>query len=192
MERPVRTQNVPARRASWRQGHHLPPPDPARADPVCSRGPDLLHQHPGQRDRPRGCPALLHRLAPPTANRTYRTSPRCGPLASAGSPCYRGETVTLRFWPEPTTTARPTSYVSHGSRRPPWAVRTPAMTPSPRTASRAIAGAALTCVAALVTACGTSASPSAAPATTPTTASASATATAQSRPAAATPRPAGA
>ncbi len=64
------------------------------------------------------------------------------------------------------------------------------MTPSPRTASRAIAGAALTCVAALVTACGTSASPSAAPATTPKTASASATATAQSSPAAATPSPA--
>ncbi|HEY4854803.1 MAG TPA: DUF4232 domain-containing protein [Streptosporangiaceae bacterium] len=64
------------------------------------------------------------------------------------------------------------------------------MTPSPRTAGRAIAGAALTCVAALVTACGASASPSAAPATTPKTASASATATAQSSPAAATPSPA--
>ena len=64
------------------------------------------------------------------------------------------------------------------------------MTPSPRTAGRAIAGAAFTCVAALVTACGASASPSAAPATTPKTASASATATAQSSPAAATPSPA--
>jgi hypothetical protein len=64
------------------------------------------------------------------------------------------------------------------------------MTPSPRTASRAIAGAALTCAAALVTACGTSASPSAAPATTAKTASATATTTAPSSPAAATPSPA--
>ena len=44
------------------------------------------------------------------------------------------------------------------------------MTASPRTARQAIAGAALTCVAALAAACGTS-SPSAAPATTATTAS---------------------
>jgi hypothetical protein len=64
------------------------------------------------------------------------------------------------------------------------------MTSSPYTASRAIAGAALTCVAALVTACGASSSPSAAPATTAKSASASATATAQSSPAAATPSPA--
>jgi hypothetical protein len=63
------------------------------------------------------------------------------------------------------------------------------MTSSARTASRAIAGAALTCVAALVTACGAS-SPSAAPATTAKTAPATATATAQSSPATATPTPA--
>ena len=44
------------------------------------------------------------------------------------------------------------------------------MTASPRTARQAIAGAALTCIAALAAACGTS-SPSAAPATTATTAS---------------------
>jgi hypothetical protein len=44
------------------------------------------------------------------------------------------------------------------------------MTASPRIARQAIAGAALTCVAALAAACGTS-SPSAAPATTATTAS---------------------
>lgn len=51
------------------------------------------------------------------------------------------------------------------------------MTSSSRTARRAVAGAALTCVAALVTACGGSSGPAAAPATTITvTASAAASA----------------
>jgi hypothetical protein len=61
------------------------------------------------------------------------------------------------------------------------------MTSSPRTPRQAIAGAALTCVAALATACGSSASPSAAPATTAAaTATHTATAGAAASPAVAT------
>jgi hypothetical protein len=64
------------------------------------------------------------------------------------------------------------------------------MTASPRTARQAMAGAALTCVAALAAACGSS-SPSAAPATTATTASpAPSASTSPASNAAASPTPA--
>jgi Protein of unknown function (DUF4232) len=64
------------------------------------------------------------------------------------------------------------------------------MTASPRTARQAMAGAALTCVAALAAACGTS-SPSAAPGTTATTASpAPSASTSPASSAAASPTPA--
>ena len=63
------------------------------------------------------------------------------------------------------------------------------MTASPRTARQAIAGAALTCIAALAAACGTS-SPSAAPATTATTASHGPSASTSPASTAASPTPA--
>jgi uncharacterized membrane protein len=74
---------VPRRRSAVpRPAHHIPPPDPARPDPVRPRGPGLPCQYTGKRDRPRRRPAVLHRL-PPAATCRAKT-----PL-NAASTCGR-------------------------------------------------------------------------------------------------------